>query len=138
MPYTLRWLAAEKVVFQVVSGNFTVAELVASDADLVACLDQSTAPLVHMLVDLSGLSSVPLVGAFKDIPSLKHPRMGWYICFGISNKMLQSILYLVGQVFKVRYRFFNTPEEALDFLQKVDSTLPDLQVVWADYQAQSK
>ena len=36
---------------------------------------------------------------------------------------------IVTQMFKSRYRMFDTYEEAIEFLQSVDSTLPNLQEI---------
>jgi hypothetical protein len=136
MPYTIEWLVPHKVIFERDWGEYSAADLEVFDRELVAYLDSSTAPLVHVIADATDLHHVPLMAAFKDLQFLKHPRLGWYIGIGVANKFVKVITSLVGQVFKIRYRFVDTPAEALAFLQKVDSTLPDLPTAWTDYQAQ--
>ena len=71
---------------------------------------------------LSGVSE-----AHKLTPFLKHPKLGWFIVFGNKIPKLRLLRNIIMQMSQVRHRNFETREETLEFLQKMDASLPDLQ-----------
>lgn len=68
----------------------------------------------------------------KDILNLKtgkHPRVGWVIVIGIQNRMFMFFISTALQIFRARLRFMPSMNAALEFLQDIDSTLPNLQSI---------
>jgi hypothetical protein len=56
----------------------------------------------------------------------RHPKLGWVVVVEQGNKITQFLTTIMAGVFKAQLRYFATFEEAIAFLQQVDSTLPDL------------
>ncbi len=59
----------------------------------------------------------------------KHPRYGWTLVVGSTNPFQRFVVAIANNFFKGRQRNFDTREEALDFLNEVDSTLPTLRAL---------
>jgi hypothetical protein len=135
MPILVEWLVPHKVIFERSWGDVT-PDAAEFDRLVIEHIDSSSAPLVHMIGDVREMTATPKFGGLKMMRFLQHPRLGWYIFVGVENRIIKMFGTAVLQIFRVRHRFVSSTAEALAFLQKVDSTLPDLQVAWTDYQAQ--
>jgi len=127
----IRWLIENKIVLANPEGSPLVDELMLASETLQTFIDESDAPLVHILIDESKLQSMPvslkvLTDAFGF---LKHPRLGWFIIYGNDDRMKKFISSMLTGITKVRHRRFDTIEESLQFLVTVDSTLPNVQVM---------
>jgi hypothetical protein len=85
---------------------------------------------MHQLADARELESMPGLAALSKITYVKHPKMGWQVSFGLRKPLVKMVINIMSQVFKVRSRDFDTLEEALAFLQEVDSMLPDLHEIY--------
>ena len=103
-----------------------VTELAEMDKLIGYMLDNTQAPLMHGIYDLSETESLPSAKDLIKLKSGSHPRVGWLIFIGINNKIMKFFVSVAAQSFNIRLRFMDTIEEALTFLQDVDSTLPDL------------
>ncbi|MCA9884328.1 MAG: hypothetical protein KC708_15205, partial [Anaerolineae bacterium] len=57
---------------------------------------------------------------------LANPRLGWIIFYGRDDRIMQFLSSSVAAIFKARFRFFYSQEEAFAFLNSVDQELPDL------------
>jgi len=62
-----------------------------------------------------------------------HPQNGWNTFIGLPNPIYKMTLSAVGMFGKARMRYFDTPQEAVDFLQSIDDTLPDLSTQKASF-----
>lgn len=125
----IHWLIENKVILANPQGSPQVDELSLASETLQAFIDESDAPLVHILIDESRLKSMPvslkiLTDAFGF---LKHPRLGWFIIYGNDDRMKKFISSMLTGMTKVRHRRFDTLEESLQFLVDVDTTLPTVQ-----------
>lgn len=125
MPIYNTWLVPGRIVYQHNSGHVTTAEVQQSDAELNAYCDAARAP-VHVLADSSTLRSMPNVQQMRQMRVLGHERLGWYVVVGVDNRVLRVIGTVVGQLTQTPHRFFNHMPDALLFLQRSDSLLPDL------------
>lgn len=124
-----KWWIKNRVFFNEYNGQTTADDLVAMSEANLEYLENSDAPLVHCIVNIENMTQVPLnirVVQSGTVKSLRHPKMGWLIAYGKSDKMMSFIAQAVTQIFKTRYRLVDTYQEAVEFLQSVDATLPDL------------
>src|SRR5262245_26858357 len=123
MPYQLSWLVEGRIISGKFSGKIPKELIPVFDREMLSYLDAGTAPLVHCISDITDLESAPSLTAMIQFTYVKHPRMGWQILCG-GKPALKLLGNLASQVFRIRFRSFGSLEEALAFLQQVDSTLP--------------
>jgi hypothetical protein len=126
MPFRIDWLVEQHLVYINVHGVTTVDDLQAYDEYALRVLDNSPHPLVHTIYDYTHAQIVPPLQATVKMKAGKHPNVGWVIFVNMQDIMTRFILSTASQVFRLRFRSFKTLEEALDFIQAVDSTLPNL------------
>lgn len=126
MSFGVTWLVEGHLVLLQSWNTFNIDELHEMDMRIGQMLDHATAPLVHGIHDHRRTQQLPSAKDLMKLKSGNHPRVGWLIFVGLDNKLLKFFVSATGQVFNLRLRFMDTIEEALTFLQDVDSTLPDL------------
>lgn len=91
-------------------------------------VNQSELPLVHTLWDFQNLEKYPT--NLNDIrkavkPLFTNDRCGWVITV-MQNQMIAFLSQAASSMYGIRYRTFKTMDEAVQFLQGQDSTLPTL------------
>jgi proteasome lid subunit RPN8/RPN11 len=123
------WLIEHKLLLVNTWGKVNVDELSAMDSRISDMLDNSQEPLVHGIHDHTRAESIPSAKDLMQVKAGKHPRVGWLIIVGLDNKLMKFFVSATGQVLNIRLRFMDTVEEALTFLQDIDSTLPDLKAL---------
>jgi len=133
VPFRIDWLVEQHLVYINVHGTTTVEDLRAYDEYALRVLDESPHPLVHTIYDYSQEQIVPPLQETVKMKAGKHPNVGWVIFVNMQDIMTRFIdimtrfiLSTASQVFRLRFRSFKTLEEALEFIQSVDSTLPNL------------
>lgn len=132
MPVKLSWYLENRVMMVVAEGEYTDDELINLDSQVIKYLDQSTVPLVHMIMDRQGTTHIPSMKSVTMVKWPKHPRYGWTLVVGSTNPFQRFVVAVANNFFKGRQRNFDTREEALDFLNEVDSTLPPLRAIKRD------
>lgn len=128
MPISYSWLVEGRIVQLKSSGEITLNDIQKEDAIMMEFLEQTTAPLVHVLADQTDLEKMPDIKSFTASHWVKDKRVGWFLVYGMKYKFLRFAMSVGAQIFQLRTRTFDTHEEALAFLQSVDETLPDLGV----------
>lgn len=126
MPYGVTWLVEGQLLLLNSWEKMTLAELGDMDTRIGAMLDASQSPLVHGIHDHSRSTQIPSAKDLMKLKSGSHPRVGWLLFVGLNNKLLKFFVSATGQVFGLRLRFVDSVDEALTFLQDIDSTLPKL------------
>ena len=133
MAYIHKWLIENRILYNEYNGSISkedITEMVSSDVEY---LDKSDALLVHCLVNIRALTSIPTnIKCLSESTQaiLGHPQIGWVIAYGNQIPAGAFITTIVAQLFKTRFRLLNSHNEALDFLKTVDVTLPDLQALY--------
>lgn len=134
MPVEINWYSPQRVIFVRYTGNISADEMQYLAQNALAMLESAPPDimLVHSLYDFSALEKMPLnlkLASDTAAPAYSNPRMGWVAAYGLGNVYVKYLAQMVGQMFKLRYRFFDTQEEAVQFLQSVDMTLPVLPLI---------
>ena len=134
MPVTFHWLAKDKIIYTHFSGVVTISEIkqVATESINLINSINSESPLIHGIVDNRDVIQFPqntyqVNRALYKL--LRHQRLGWIIYVTDMNPILKMLSSLVAQMAQTRYRSFSTPQDAIEFLQYVDTSLPDLPIV---------
>jgi hypothetical protein len=126
MPMQLSWYLENRVMLLVNHGDSSDQDVFDIDQPIIDYLNQSQAPLVHLIIDNIGAKYIPSVKAVTSVKWPKHPQYGWTILVGLTNPFQRFVNVVATNFFKARQRMFDTMDEALDFLNEVDSTLPAL------------
>jgi hypothetical protein len=126
MPSQLSWYLENRVMQIVNHGDVADQDLFDIDESVIQYIDQSSAPLVHLIVDHRNGNNAPSAKGLTQLNWPKNPRLGWTILIGLKNPFQRFVTVVAANFFKIRLRLVNTMDEALDFLNEVDSTLPAL------------
>ncbi len=126
MKYQISWYVEGRVVLSEHLQAATLEDVARMDAEYLVLLEQSDAPLVHFIFDMSQQDSVPDLKTMSSMQFTKHPRFGWSLVVGHLNPITRFLVSTVAQINKARFRSFTHREDALRFLQEMDSSLPDL------------
>ena len=129
MSLKLSWYLENRVMMIVAQGDYTDTELINLDDHVIKYLDQSSAPLVHMIMDRQETDHIPSPKSAMMVKWPRHPRYGWTLVVGTSNAFQRFVVAIANNFFKGRQRNFDTLDQALDFLNEVDSTLPSLRAL---------
>jgi hypothetical protein len=135
MPTEMRWLVDRRVMLVEITGTLTEADMNTNmQSPQTLQMWEEGIPLVHMIVDMRGLVGTPPIKPPKDRsldPELKRKmdaikmKTGWNITI-THNTLVRFGASILGNLMQSRQRFFGTVEDALDFLQEQDETLPNL------------
>jgi hypothetical protein len=125
----IQWLIDHKVIIAIPEGKPPVEDLQLASDTFQAFMDESDAPLVHILIDESKFEAMTIsLKILSDVFGfLKHPRLGWVVMYGSDDQMKKFVSTMLTGMAKTRHRRFDTFEESLDFLMTMDSTLPTIQ-----------
>lgn len=131
MAYELNWLVENKVIEIGIHGEIELDTIEAMSKEILDYIEMSDMPLVHVMIDDEDVTTSikQIKGVVNVGKAMNHPRFGWLIIYGSSNKMFQFMSYLISQISKVRFRRFSTRAEALEFLRTVDTTLPTVEEI---------
>jgi len=126
MPHQVNWYLENRVIFLSSYGEITDQDLLGVDQPIIDYMNHSDATLVHLIVDAANMTTPPSFKVVSQLKWPKHPQYGWAIIIGLKNPIQRFFVAVATNVFKTRQRMFNTLDEALDFLNEIDSTLPVL------------
>lgn len=133
MPIKIYWLLENRVSYFKYIGDITLEELAEASEMGIRMLEESTNTLlVHTIQDGEAMGSFPRnLAQVNEITkqSHAHERMGWMVSSNTLDPITRFVAETVGKLSKTRQRFTDTVEEALTFLNYVDSTLPELSEV---------
>lgn len=129
MPYQIEWFLPKQIVYVQFIGDLTEDDLSVYAGELSQYIESSDAKMVHLLLDDSRLEKFPRsITQFRALFAvLKDPKVGWNLAFGTRNPFANIVSVMVGKVLNLRFRRFNTREDALHFVQQMDSSLPRLE-----------
>jgi hypothetical protein len=126
MAYEVTWLVAGRIILDKLSGNIQMDEI-ATTSELITNLVREGSPKqVHLIVHILEVNKLPVgINVGKVNQYMKHtqePNLGWTLVI-TTSMFLRFLASVVTQVAGGRFRAFATYEEALAFLQELDSTL---------------
>src|SRR5690242_8209805 len=126
MPIQLSWYLENRVILLSNHGEIKDQDLFDIDEPIIDYMNQCDAPLVHLIVDNRDGFNQPSAKSVTQVKFPKHPKMGWLIMVGVDNPIQKFVVAVGASFFKTRVRIFKTMDEAANFLNEVDSTLPAL------------
>jgi hypothetical protein len=115
------WCVEERVLFVRYDGELSPAVMQSMNQEIEALLNQASQP-IHFISDISIGQSISETSVFriqillKGFSILRHPMLGWNIFCMHGNTFLKMTTGIVMQIAQVRYRIFESREEAVNFL----------------------
>jgi hypothetical protein len=126
----VKWLVPERVIYIWASGEISPSVREWMNTQAVYLYHSCKTPKVHLFIDTRQVTHQS-PATRQDRPAIWHPRRGWCITMGnIHNPVLRALLNPLLRLLRTYIQDFSSDEEALSFLQKVDTSLPDLQPYW--------
>lgn len=127
MTSKVEWLVEHRIILTTLSGLVRGADVPAFDQLINSHLDESPAKMVHYIGNVSALEKGPSFSEVRSFTFMKHPRFGWGIQVNAKGYLIaRMITTLLTRLNNTPFREFTTMDEALNFLQSVDESLPDL------------
>lgn len=125
MPYSVNWLIENEIVYVHYSGVMTVEDLRACLLESMDYMDRSPRALVHAVNDIGDvIEAVSMKDSMTVIREVgTHPRAGWSFSVGEKSSIIKMVSGLGASVFKLRYRAFDTLDEAFEHLKDFDSAV---------------
>lgn len=124
MKTNINWTIHRKIVYANFPAEFDIHEWNDAGSQIRYFFDQGDSP-VHVIVDMLGTKSHPM-NAIEIIrgasPWLQHPRLGWTLHL-TDSKVIRLLATITVQRYVARYRAFLSAEEAMHFIQEIDSSL---------------
>lgn len=125
MTSQVNWLLEDRIVYVLNTGVGTADDVVTSMHDALVLLDKGRAP-VHMIVDgqteRNDISLGDLMTILRASPA--SPNLGWFV-YVSESKMNRFFGSIGSQMTGAQTKSYATLQEAIEFLQHVDQTLPE-------------
>jgi hypothetical protein len=121
MPFQLRWWDPDKILMIEFTDHVTAGDIVDGATQGAEELDAALSAL-HCILDfrrMSQLQPVQLTQLAELVAFFQHPNLSWLAFLGV-NSILEFWLKVFVKNHGLRYTVFNTPEDAVAFLQDVD------------------
>ncbi|GEM_PF-1359536 len=143
MPITHYWYHTNRVFYVHLDGDLSETEIYHSDVTVARIFQQVVQDeprYIHVIINNLGVKATPplnkllalLTGTEARRTMGKAILSGWVIDVGVPMKsasLLKFMIDLVAQRNNLRYRQFETLDDAVTFLHKMDLTLTDLPVL---------
>lgn len=125
MSYQVKWLLENRIVYVLNTGVGTAEDVVNSMREAIVLLE-SAKPPVHLIIDgqteRNDISLGDLLTIMRGTP--RSPNIGWVV-YVSESKMNRFFGSMASQIAKADSKSFATLPEAIDFLKRVDQSLPD-------------
>src|ERR1051326_3493267 len=99
MPTQLSWFLENRVMLLTSHGAVSDQDLFDIDQPVIDYLNQSNAPLVHLIIDHRDATTTPSVKASTQLKWPKHPRNGWGIMVGLTNPIQRFMVAVATNFF---------------------------------------
>jgi hypothetical protein len=124
MGFEVSWRIDGRILQVTFSGNLRDNDFLLFDQEVTQLLSECETQ-THLLIDGRGLQSMPHLSLIQRLRFPRHSRLGWVISVGMSQKPgIWTSVLMLAQVFKLRHHDAKTLDDALIYLQRIDSTLP--------------
>ena len=125
MPYSMNWYIPDEILYIHYSGVTTIEEMRESLLEMKRLMDSSPRNLIHAISDVGDITqSVPLKDSIKIVREVgQHARAGWTIVIREKSIIIKMQSALATSIFKLRYRTFDTMDQALAHLKVSDAEL---------------
>jgi hypothetical protein len=127
---TVQWLIPQRVILIKAYGELDLNDRETAHSQIINLIHSCATSQVHLISDTKQMTHIPWSIFNRPSALAAHPRRGWWINIGIVPTVrIQWLSRLLAQLSRRRYIYCETMTDALEMLQRLDTTLPDLSVV---------
>jgi hypothetical protein len=127
---TVRWLLPKRVILIEARGEVDLLEREAVHSQIIAMIHSCATPSIHLISDTKQMTHITWSVFNRPSALASHPRRGWWMNIGTVPTMpVKWLSRLLAKLSRRRYIYCESMDEALQTLQKLDPTLPDLMVL---------
>jgi hypothetical protein len=125
MPIYLNEIINEQLYHIIIEGRPEAAEIACVSTSFQPIVEHTQVPLIHFILNLEACQHHPHLGEiYRSLnPFLAQQKLGWFVVYGIKDKLLAFMFNVIVNAFKLRVRHVEDYEDALEFVQSVDLTL---------------
>ena len=123
MGFEAKWLEEGRLMLVTADEQLDDAVAEQFNDTMLQYFEESDYVLVHAIFDLKSVKRFFSIKAMANFMFPKHQRMGWNLFVGLPNKVMVFLISIATQLFQVRARNFDTLEDAIEFIKKIDVTL---------------
>ena len=127
---TVQWLLPDRVILIEARGKLNVADREQAHSQIIALIHSCATPEVHLISDTKQMTYIPWSVFNRPSGLAGHPRRGWWLNVGtVPTVRIKWLSRLLAQLSRRRYIHCESIDEAIQTLQKLDPSLPDLMAV---------
>lgn len=124
---TVRWLIPERVIYIKAQGTLDVSDRETAHSQIIGLIHSCATPSVHLISDTKQMTYIPWSVFNRPSGLAGHPRRGWWFNIGtVPTMRIRWLSRFLARLSRRRYIHCESLDEALQMLQKLDPTLPDL------------
>lgn len=124
------WLVKDRIVLTSIIGELHVENFPMVDRSIIHFFEASPWDKVHVISDISMMTSMPNIFQMTKLRYITHPKIGFFVTQS-RNPAEEFIGNTVGRVLKTQYKFVRTLDEGIEFLSWVDPNLPPVEDIQA-------
>ena len=118
------WYLEGRILSLKLTGALSENQLITLDKLMTTYLRAGTAPQVHLMLDISELTSLPPIMALSRMNFLRHHRNGWWMIIGgRAGSSIHNTLHLLSDTYQIQYADKADESTARTFLHAVDPTV---------------
>jgi hypothetical protein len=126
---TIQWLIPERVILIQAQGSLDVIDRELAHSQIMALIHSCATPEIHLISDTKQMTHIAWSVFNRPSMMSNHPRRGWWMNIGtVPTVRVKWVARLLARLSRRRYIHCETMEEALQTLQRLDPTLPDLMI----------
>lgn len=123
MPYELAPAPDEpRILFGRYYGHVSIEDVENINDTAIDYYESVDVDKVHVLMDFSAIEShennlLKLVRSARD--SMTHPRVGWWIIWGIERPMVSYLVQMAARITRIRFKEVENKKQALQFISNI-------------------
>ncbi|MGB1288176.1 MAG: hypothetical protein ACPG7F_16685 [Aggregatilineales bacterium] len=123
-----KWLVDEQIIFTSMIGALDVEDFEELDANIISMIESSSSPEVHILSDISMMTTMPNIFQMAKLKYIAHPEVGFFVTQS-RHPVERFIGRTVGQIINSRYKFVHDLDQGVLFLTQLYPDLPSVEVL---------
>ena len=120
----LDWYIPDTVPYVKLTGNVTEKDITIRDRTLSRVLDEAQSDKIYLMLDFSGLMSLPSITDMVKLRWAKHPKLDKIIVIG-SREPFTLTASIVGQLFRKEVVFVDNIYQTHYYLMSISQQVTD-------------
>lgn len=129
MPYELSWYVPNQVLYIKAVGHIRDEDIDQLDQEVWQSFNQPFESCTYFVYDATDQTSIPSLKLLSNFKAIQHPRFKWGVVSGSKNPAITFAAQFWSQTARSHVRFFPTVAAGLEFLNRIDESLPPLREI---------